>query len=155
MNMTFRPRQGFPDGRAAAAHTPAAGRNNTRTVEGYHSDTKTKEPRAQRPQEGYTLLNDTEKESDLLVCRDTNAGKLGKTPASHTKEETDTGFTPGKRVTDQHAPHDRPATLQLREGGALPSPRSKLTIRKSCKGATDTTSSQRSATCTCTHGLEP
>ena len=149
------PRQGLSDGRAAAAHTPAAGRKTTRTVEGHHFDTYTKKPGAQRLSDSYTQHNDTSEEFGLPVLKDINTGKLGETPASHTKEETDTGFTPGKRVTDQHAPHDRPATLQLREGGALPSPKSKLTIRKSCKGATDTTSSQRSATCTCTHGLEP
>ena len=142
MDMGSRPRQGSPDGRAAAAHTPAAGRKNTRTVEGYHSDTYTKKPGAQRLSEGYTQPNDTAEEMDLPARQDTNTGKLGETPASHTKEETDTGFTPGKGATDQHASHDRPAKILTRSCGKTPT--LKLTIRKPCKGATDTTSSQRS-----------
>ena len=136
------PRQGLPDGRAAAAHTPAAGRKNTRTVEGYHSDTYTKKPGAQRLSEGYTQPNDTAEEIDLPALKDINMGKLGETPASHTKEETDTGFTPGKGATDQHASHDRPAKILTKSCGKTPT--LKLTIRKPCKGATDTTSSQRS-----------
>ena len=101
--MGSRPRQGSPDGRAAAAHTPAAGRKNTRTVEGYHSDTYTKKPGAQRLSEGYTQPNDTRRLSERC-----GTGVFGAVRGDFRVRSVDDGTRLGSEDVDGHRTYPQP-----------------------------------------------
>ena len=131
--------------RAAAARGPREGSVPSRTDGGHHPDRDTKESEAQRPRLKYA------KHCEIVLGIDPSAEKNsdtkgpGTTPAPHSENDTDTGRNLGGGASDQRrAPHHHPAIMLSRAGGNRHKPILTLTIRESCKGATDTTGSQRS-----------
>ena len=131
--------------RAAAARGPREGLVPSRTDGGHHPDRDTKESEAQRPRLKYA------KHCEMVLGIDPSAEKNsdtkgpGTTPAPHSENDTDTGRNLGGGASDQRrAPHHHPAIMLSRAGGNRHKPILTLTIRESCKGATDTTGSQRS-----------
>ena len=130
--------------RAAAARGPREGLVPSHTEGGHHPDRDTEKSEAQRPGLNYAKHCGMVPEEDLPAEKNSDTRGPGATPAPHSESDTDTGRNMGGGASDQrralrHCPADAGSRIA---GWSKPPPT--LTIRKPCKGAMDTTSSQRS-----------
>ena len=139
--------------RAAAARGPREGSVPSRTEGGYYPDRDTKKSEAQRLGPNYAKPCGMVPGNDPPEEKNSDTRGPGTTPAPHSENDTDTGRNLGGGASDQRrAPHHHPAIMLSRAGGNRHKPILTLTIRESCKGATDTTGSQRStgsSACSC------